>query len=176
MAPLRIATQLRTTLHSAGEPTRRGELAPRARPNATENTATTANSDLSRETSASPPGAVGDTDLTCGQIISACPKNSLLSQIGERRRLSLLARAALYRHTGAFPRARRDLQEVFDIAEPSGMRLHLTDYHVEMARLLLAESDPDEARRHADSAEELIEATGYKRRLPDLAALRERLG
>jgi len=42
--------------------------------------------------------------------------------------LGLLARAALFRHTHDFARARQDLQEVFDIAEPSGMRLHLTDY------------------------------------------------
>ncbi len=53
----------------------------------------------------------------------------------------LLARAALHRHTRDFARARQDLQEVFDIAEPSGMRLHLTDYHLEMARLLLAEEE-----------------------------------
>jgi tetratricopeptide (TPR) repeat protein len=52
----------------------------------------------------------------------------------------LLARAALFRHTHDFARARQDLQEVFDIAEPSGMRLHLTDYHLEMARLLVAEA------------------------------------
>jgi tetratricopeptide (TPR) repeat protein len=51
----------------------------------------------------------------------------------------LLARAALHRHTRDFARARQDLQEVFDIADGSGMRLHLTDYHLEMARLLVAE-------------------------------------
>ncbi len=54
----------------------------------------------------------------------------------------LLARAALYRHTRDFARARQDLQEVFDIADSSGMRLHLTDYHLEMARVLLAEMEP----------------------------------
>ena len=53
----------------------------------------------------------------------------------------LLARAALYRHTHDFARARADLQEVFEIAEPSGMRLHLVGYHLEMARLLLAEEE-----------------------------------
>ncbi|WP_287601991.1 tetratricopeptide repeat protein [Thiothrix sp.] len=51
----------------------------------------------------------------------------------------LLARAALHRHTHDFDNARKDLQEVFDIADGSGMRLHLTDYHLEMARLLVAE-------------------------------------
>ncbi len=55
---------------------------------------------------------------------------------------SFLVRAALHRKTSDFALARRDLQEVFDIAEPSGMRLHLTDYHLEMARLLLAEENP----------------------------------
>jgi tetratricopeptide (TPR) repeat protein len=54
----------------------------------------------------------------------------------------LLARAALHRHTRDFARTRQDLQEVFDIAEPSGMRLHLTDWHLEMARLLLEENPP----------------------------------
>ena len=56
--------------------------------------------------------------------------------------LGLLARAALHRHTRDFARARVDLQEVFDIADSSGMRLHLTDYHLEMARVLLAEMEP----------------------------------
>ena len=51
----------------------------------------------------------------------------------------LLARATLHRHTRDFARARQDLQEVFDIADGSGMRLYLTDYHLEMARLLVAE-------------------------------------
>ena len=55
--------------------------------------------------------------------------------------LGLLARATLHRHTRDFVRARQDLQEVFEIAKSSGMRLHLTDYHLEMARLLLAEEE-----------------------------------
>lgn len=59
--------------------------------------------------------------------------------------LGLLAHAALYNdnrnrnRNRNFTRARQDLQEVFDIAGFSGMRLHLTDYHLEMARLLIAE-------------------------------------
>ena len=55
----------------------------------------------------------------------------------------LLPSAILHYQTHDFARARQDLQEVFDIAEPSGMRLHLTDYHLEMARLLLAEAGFD---------------------------------
>ena len=87
----------------------------------------------------------------------------------------LLARAALHRQTGDFAHARQDLQEVFDIAEPSGMRLHLTDYHLEMARLLLAEENPDEARNHVAQAADLIKATGYNRRLPKLRELQQAL-
>ncbi|MDO9312756.1 MAG: hypothetical protein Q7T85_13870, partial [Nitrosomonas sp.] len=121
----------------------------------------------------------------------------------------LLARAALYRDTRNpnhdFTRARQDLQEVFDIAEPSGMRLHLTEYHLEMARLLIAEkgnppqspffkggsqgSDVvaipplekggpggDSVQEHVAQAEKLIEETGYKRRLPELQALQKIIG
>lgn len=121
----------------------------------------------------------------------------------------LLARAALYRDTRNpnhdFARARQDLQEVYDIAEPSGMRLHLTDYHLEMARLLIAEKGnpprfpfvkggsqessvpevpplekggPGEisVQEHVTQAAKLIEETGYKRRLPELLELQQRIG
>jgi hypothetical protein len=74
------------------------------------------------------------------------------------------------------------LQEVFDIAEPSGMRLHLTDYHLEMARLLVAEGwDGGNSREAADpayhiaEAARLINATGYHRRDPELAELQQHL-
>ncbi|MBS0587296.1 MAG: TIR domain-containing protein [Proteobacteria bacterium] len=102
----------------------------------------------------------------------------------------LLARAALYRDTRNpnrdFTRARQDLQEVYDIAEPSGMRLHLTDYHLEMARLLLAEREDPASRSsgngdvltiqaHVTKAAKLIEETGYKRRLPELQELQHKL-
>lgn len=105
--------------------------------------------------------------------------------------LGLLARASLFRHTDNFTRARQDLQEVFDIAEPSGMRLFLTDYHLEMARLLLEESkalnpslDTPKAptsistpesmlnlQDHITQARALITATGYHRRDVELAEL-----
>ncbi len=120
--------------------------------------------------------------------------------------LGLLARVALYRDArnpnSNFARARQDLQEVYDIAEPSGMRLHLTDYHLEMARLLIAEKEnpprssfPREGSRgsdltvilplekgdaggipvqaHVAMAAKLIEETGYKRRLPELQELQK---
>ncbi|MDD5393334.1 MAG: hypothetical protein PHE17_09970 [Thiothrix sp.] len=101
--------------------------------------------------------------------------------------LGLLARAALHRHTHDFARARQDLQEVFDIANGSGMRLHLTDYHLEMARLLVAESlTPSTASRergaggeglqhHIAAAARLIKETGYHRRDPELAELQQHL-
>ena len=105
----------------------------------------------------------------------------------------LLARAALYRHTRDFARARQDLQEVFDIADGSGMRLHLTDYHLEMARLLVAESlapcppcggrvgEGGNSREAADpayhiaAAAKLINETGYHRRDQELLELQAAL-
>lgn len=106
--------------------------------------------------------------------------------------LGLLARAALYGDTRNpnhnFVRAHQDLQEVYDIAEPSGMRLHLTDYHLEMARLLIAErenppqfplekGEPEgiSLQEHVAKAAKLIEETGYKRRLPELQELQHKL-
>lgn len=96
--------------------------------------------------------------------------------------LGLLARAALHRHTRDFGKAQKDLQEVFDIAEGSGMRLFLTDYHLEMARLMVAEEEvklPQEneqdrkelLRQHVRKAEKLIYETGYHRRDKELADL-----
>lgn len=105
----------------------------------------------------------------------------------------LIARAALNRNirnpNHNFNHARQDLQEVYDIAEPSGMRLHLTDYHLEMARLLMAEREygvqpPEEVdsrkaltlNEHVAEATRLIKETGYKRRLPELQELQRQLG
>lgn len=115
---------------------------------------------------------------------------------------AILERSSIYRQTGDFARARQDLQEVFDIAEPSGMRLHLTDYHLEMARLLLAEAGFDsaqpsdstlneksgttlclsevegnmeQARTHIEAAAKLINETGYHRRDAELAELQQHL-
>ena len=57
-----------------------------------------------------------------------------------------------------------DLDEVFRIATRSGMRLHLTDYHLAMARR-------DKSRDHFLKAEALIAETGYHRRDAELEAL-----
>jgi tetratricopeptide (TPR) repeat protein len=88
----------------------------------------------------------------------------------------LLARAALRRQRGDFAAAHRDLDEVFALATRSSMRLHLTDYHLEQARLLLAQGDRDKARRHLDTAKQLIAATGYRRRDGEAAELETQLG
>jgi hypothetical protein len=53
----------------------------------------------------------------------------------------LLARARCFRATGDFSAARRDLDEVEEIAEPGPMRLHLCDMEIERCRLALAERD-----------------------------------
>ncbi|MCB1935402.1 MAG: hypothetical protein KDF59_05625 [Nitrosomonas sp.] len=117
-----------------------------------------------------------------------------LRQAGTRHHLprGLLARAALncdtHNPNHDFTHARQDLQEVYDIAEPSSMRLHLTDYHLEMARLLLAEREggvksPEEVDgrkaltldEHVAEAARLIDATGYNRRLPELQELQRQL-
>jgi tetratricopeptide (TPR) repeat protein len=82
--------------------------------------------------------------------------------------LGLLARAALYRIKQDFPNAWADLDEVFEIADRSGMKLHLTDYHLEAGRLCLAEGNKDAAKKHLDAARALIQETGYHRRDADV--------
>ena len=44
------------------------------------------------------------------------------------------------------------------------MRLHLTDYHLEQARLYLAQGKRDEAWTHYLAAKKLVDETGYDRR------------
>lgn len=91
----------------------------------------------------------------------------------------LLNRASAFRELGEFKKAHQDLQEVYDIAAPSGMRLYLTDYHLEMARLLLRQWQQQllddtaqaEIQNHITAAVKLIDETGYHRRDADVAAL-----
>ena len=64
----------------------------------------------------------------------------------------LLARAEFHRRQGTFDRARRDLHEAEKIARRGEMRLFLTDFYLESARLALAESDPAAAREQLDKA------------------------
>ncbi len=72
--------------------------------------------------------------------------------------LALLARGTL-----------QDLDEVFRIATRSGMRLHLTDYHLASARLALRDGDRPKALDHFTKADTLVQETGYHRRDPELA-------
>jgi len=50
------------------------------------------------------------------------------------------------------------------------MRLHLTDYHLAMAR-----RDPVANREHIERAAKLIEETGYHRRDAEVAELRSKV-
>ena len=124
---------------------------------------------------------------------------------------ALIARATFDRALGKLQGA-IDLAEAYEIAARGQMRLHLTDYHLESARLQLTQLAPAEAlqpvprgmwqrifgaapveagtapqavlplaeaqgararaEEHYEAACQLIGATGYKRRLPELEAIR----
>jgi tetratricopeptide (TPR) repeat protein len=75
----------------------------------------------------------------------------------DRLPLALLARATP-----------EDLAEVHRLATRSGMRLHLTDYHLISARQALAANNPTQARDHYHQAAQLIQQTGYHRRDKEL--------
>jgi tetratricopeptide (TPR) repeat protein len=87
-----------------------------------------------------------------------------------------LARAECFRITEQYDRARRDLDEAMRIATRSGMRLHECDAHLELARLALAEGEPDAARDHLGHAAGLVQQTGYHRRDAEVKKLRDQLG
>ena len=76
----------------------------------------------------------------------------------------LAALAGLYREMGDYERAWGDLEEAKDIAERGEMKLHLTDYHLEAARLCGVEGKKEDARDHLEGARALIEETGYHQR------------
>ena len=90
--------------------------------------------------------------------------------------LGFLARATLYRLVADSETATQDLDEVFEIAERGGMRLHLTDAHLERARLRVSQGQTDEAREDLEAARTLVAETGYHRRDPEVAALEVELG
>jgi tetratricopeptide (TPR) repeat protein len=98
---------------------------------------------------------------------------SLLHKSGIKEFLinGLIARASINRKK--FSSAYQDLEEVFEIADLSKMNTHLTDYHLEISRLFLAEGKPENVQEHIDKAGQLIQGTGYKRRLPELEELKE---
>lgn len=88
---------------------------------------------------------------------------------------ALLARAMHSRFVGSFQETIKDLQEVYDMSTRAGMQLFLCDCHLESARLSCT-IDEDvlgfSAKEHYDKAKEIIEMTGYNRRLPELEYLK----
>jgi tetratricopeptide (TPR) repeat protein len=88
----------------------------------------------------------------------------------------LIARAALYRTQKNFAAAREDLTEAQEIAERGKMGLYLADYHLEACRLCLVEDNRSEAKKHLETAAEMIEKMGYGRRKPEVEELRREVG
>jgi nucleoside phosphorylase/tetratricopeptide (TPR) repeat protein len=101
-----------------------------------------------------------------------------LRQAGTTHHLprGLLACGELYRFRGAYARAERDLAETQRIVTRSGMGLYLADYHLESARLHLAQGNQDKAREHLTTAKEMIERMGYHRRDKEVNELEQQLG
>ncbi|HXB66889.1 MAG TPA: toll/interleukin-1 receptor domain-containing protein [Candidatus Acidoferrales bacterium] len=97
-----------------------------------------------------------------GSVESATHLNQAVDYLRRAGAQDFLPLALLARGT------QNDLDEVFRIATRSGMRLHLTDYHLAMARL-------HHSREHFDKAEALIAETGYHRRDAELEELRQSL-
>jgi tetratricopeptide (TPR) repeat protein len=90
-----------------------------------------------------------------------------LRRAGQQQELprGLLARAGLYRLRGDFEEARGDLAQAAEIAGRGEMRLFMADYHLESARLCLAQGDKDkQAREHYEEAAKRVEEMGYHRR------------
>ena len=111
--------------------------------------------------------ALGDLPEAAGHLKQAVD-GLRAAGVEEYLARGLLARAELHRNEGHFDRARRDLHDAEKIARRGEMRLHLTDFHLESARLAIVESDPAAARDHLDKARQLVTETGYHRRDPDL--------
>ncbi len=76
----------------------------------------------------------------------------------------LLARGSLHRLRRDFAKAWADLEEALEIAAQGSMRLHLADYHLEAARLLLAQDQRIKAWENLEIAERMVEEMGYHRR------------
>ena len=87
----------------------------------------------------------------------------------------LLARAELHRIWGDYEQAERDLAEALRIATRGGMGLYLADYHLESARLYLAQGNQDKAREHWETAKEMIGRMGYHRRDGEVNEIAQKL-
>jgi tetratricopeptide (TPR) repeat protein len=123
-----------------------------------------------------------------------------LRQAGQQQYLppGLYARATYFQLSKDFPSSWVNLDEALEIAEYGQMGLHLTDYHLEAARLIRAQLSEEntalsnyqiiengetlvltrtemqaKCREHFIKAEELINKTGYHRRDKELEELRK---
>ena len=96
-----------------------------------------------------------------------------LREADEQQHLPLgyLARARLNFAHNRPKDAEEDLAEVLKVAEPSGMLLHLTDYHLVYAGYGVERGDRTAAKGHLDTARDLIARTGYHRRDEELKGL-----
>ena len=72
--------------------------------------------------------------------------------------------------------AAKDLQDAQDLAERGHMQLFEADAHLEWTRLHLQTGCFDTARRHFETARDLVEKTGYGRRDREVAWLADRVG
>jgi len=83
----------------------------------------------------------------------------------------LLARARNHRFSGDLQKAQHDLDEVRILSARCGMRLYLSDYHLEQAELFLSQCELAAARSHCESAHRMVQEAGYHRRDPAVAHL-----
>jgi len=87
----------------------------------------------------------------------------------------LLARAELHRYQRSWEKAWTDLEEAREIAQRGEMDLYLADYHLESARLSLAEGKKPEARKHYEEAAKRVDDMGYHRRDPEVLLIQAEL-
>ncbi len=88
----------------------------------------------------------------------------------------LLARAESYRYQQSWNKAWTDLEEAKEIAERGQMGLHMADYHLEAARLCLAQGERlEEAGAHYEEAAKRVQDMGYHRRDPEVLLIQAEL-
>ena len=110
-----------------------------------------------------------------GLIESAVQGLRIAGQI-DNLPLGLLKRAELYRLKHEYNLASHDLEDIYRISTRSGMGLHLADYHLESARLRLAQGDKEKAREHCRTAKEMIDRMGYHRRDKEVTEIESQFG
>ena len=90
--------------------------------------------------------------------------------------LGLLAREELNRYKRDFDKAWGDLEETKEISERGQMNLYMADYHLEAARVCLAQGGKEkEAREHYEEASKRVEDMGYHRRDPEVLLIQAEL-